>query len=304
MLIATRAAELIEDGETLVLGAGTITLALAHLLRGRPLQIVTNSFQIAQLFIGSPQADIILVGGFLDSRTEQTLGPYAHDFLSQINVRKAILEVNGITDRGYFVRSVLIVDTARAMMRAAEETILVATSSQFGHTGLANLCALHEVNRLVVDDGIDDEWRRTLTTAKLDVIIAGRTPPSPRLNTGTLKAVALINGIQDAPFVLHKQYVCNAGVTRTRVDSTSVAEEDYDIDIVMRASGIEVTPHWIQGLTWRSDDIESFVPFTLVPVEVGKHRIEIEYFYRRHWLALLCIDVQVQSDAFSPSGAQ
>ena len=51
--IAQTAAARIQDGDTILIDGGTTTLEVARLLVGRPLQIVTNSLPIANLFAAS-----------------------------------------------------------------------------------------------------------------------------------------------------------------------------------------------------------------------------------------------------------
>jgi DeoR family transcriptional regulator, fructose operon transcriptional repressor len=56
-LIAVSASRLIEDNETILLDGGSTTYELAQLLVGRPLQVVTNSLPVANLFTSSEKAD-------------------------------------------------------------------------------------------------------------------------------------------------------------------------------------------------------------------------------------------------------
>ena len=65
----------------------------------------------------------------------------------------------GINERGFFNNNLLLVETERAMMHAAEEVIVVADSTKFGHQSLAHLCPLGDVDHLVVDHEITDDWR-------------------------------------------------------------------------------------------------------------------------------------------------
>ena len=76
-----------------------------------------------------------------------------------VRVRKTILSVAAINDEGFFNNNLLLVETERAMMRAADEVIVVADSTKFGHHSLTHLCPLGGVDHLVVDDGITEEWR-------------------------------------------------------------------------------------------------------------------------------------------------
>jgi DeoR family transcriptional regulator, fructose operon transcriptional repressor len=171
--IAARAVELIEDGDTVLLDGGTTTYELARLLVGRPLQVVTNSLPVANLFASSANTDLVLVGGYVYPRTGVSLGPYANEMLSRLHVRKTVLSVSGINDRGFYNNNLLLVETERAMMQAAEEVIVVADSTKFGHQSLALLCPIEEVNRLVVDEGVTAEWRDKLAAADVHLLVAG-----------------------------------------------------------------------------------------------------------------------------------
>ncbi len=170
--IGRRAAALIEDGDTLILDGGTTTYEVARELVGRHLQIVTNSLPVANLFASSPHADLVLVGGYIYPRTGVSLGPYADAMLGQLNVRKTVLSVAGINDRGFFNSNLLLVETERAMMRAAEQVIVVADSTKFGHHSLAHLCRLEEVDALVVDSATPEAWRQKVLDAGVTLYIA------------------------------------------------------------------------------------------------------------------------------------
>ncbi len=174
-LIAEAAVKLVEDGDTLLLDGGSTTYEVARLLVGRPLQIVTNSLPVANLFASNANNDLVLVGGYVYPRTGVALGPYANEMLKRLNVRRTILSVSGISERGFFNNNLLLVETERTMMHAADEVIVVADSTKFGRQSLAHLCALDEIQHLVVDDEISPAWRDKATTAGLQLHVAG--PP-------------------------------------------------------------------------------------------------------------------------------
>lgn len=170
--IAQEAVKLIEDGDTVLLDGGSTTYEVAQLLVGRPLQIVTNSLPVANLFASNADHDLVLLGGYVYPRTGVALGPYANDMLEKLSVRRTIMSVAGITERGFFNSNLLLVETERAMMRAADAVIVVADSSKFGRQSLAHLCGLDEVQHLVVDDGIPSEWRKRVISAGSELHIA------------------------------------------------------------------------------------------------------------------------------------
>lgn len=170
--IAEAAAELIEDGDTILLDGGSTTYELARMLVGRSLQIVTNSLPVASLFTASNTCDLVLIGGIVHTRTGVSLGPYANQMLADLNVRLAVLSVAGVTAQGYFNSNLLLVETERAMMKAADEVLVVADSSKFDRSSLALLCGLGDVDKLVVDSELSDAWRQRLAEAGVQLIVA------------------------------------------------------------------------------------------------------------------------------------
>jgi DeoR/GlpR family transcriptional regulator of sugar metabolism len=170
--IAETAANLIEDRDTLLLDGGSTTYELARQLVGRPLQVVTNSLPVANLFAASERTDVVFLGGQVHHRTGITLGPHAVQMLKGIRVQKSILSVAGIDRRGFYNSNLLLVETERAMMQCADQTIVVADSGKFGRSSLVQLCELNEVQRIVVDDELNDEWQAELIRAGVTVSLA------------------------------------------------------------------------------------------------------------------------------------
>ena len=186
-VIAQEAVKLIEDGDTLLLDGGSTTYEVARLLVGRHLQVVTNSLPVANLFAANPNCDLVLLGGYVYPRTGVTLGPYANEMLTHLAVRRTVLSVAGLNERGFYNSNLLLVETERAMMRAAEEMIVVADSTKFGHQSLAHLAALGEVQHLVVDGEITPAWSDKVRAAGVSLHVAQPSSdgsPSGGLPTG------------------------------------------------------------------------------------------------------------------------
>ena len=170
--IAEVANGLIEDGDTLLLGAGSTVYELAQLLVGRPLQIVTNSLPVANLFASSGETDLVMLGGYIYPRTGVALGPYTNSMLSDVNVRRTITSTGGITEKGLFNSNLLLVETDREMFKAADEVVVIADSSKFGRRSLAHTCELSAIDRLIVDDGLDQAWHETIESAGVELMLA------------------------------------------------------------------------------------------------------------------------------------
>jgi DeoR family fructose operon transcriptional repressor len=183
--IAVAASRLIDDNDTILLDGGSTTYELAQLLVGRPLQVVTNSLPVANLFTSSDNADLVFIGGYVHTKTGVSLGPYANQMLAGLNVRRAVLSVAGASERGFYNSNLLLVETERAMMSAADEVIVVADSTKFSHTSLAHLCNLTDIDVLVTDNELDATWRERLAAADVRLVVAEESEqvqPGPESN--------------------------------------------------------------------------------------------------------------------------
>lgn len=150
-------ADIVQDGETVLLDGGSTTLEVARCLAGRPVQVVTNSLPIATLLTGGWKTDLVLLGGTIDPRTGVALGPIAQRSMEGLFVHRLIMGVGGLTSRGLFNSNLLLVETEQAMMRCASEVNIVADHTKFGKQSLVLLADWQAVHRLVVDDRVSDE---------------------------------------------------------------------------------------------------------------------------------------------------
>jgi DeoR family fructose operon transcriptional repressor len=174
--IAAKAAELIGDGETVLLDGGTTTYEVARLLVGRSLQVVTNSLPVANLFASESRSDLVLLGGYVSPRTGVCLGPYANELLGRLHVTTTVLSAAGIAEEGLFNAHLLLAETEQAMLRAAGRVMVVADSSKFGRKSLTLVAPLAEIDAFVSDDGLAPDWRSRIVASGSELVIA-TVPP-------------------------------------------------------------------------------------------------------------------------------
>ncbi len=174
-IIARAAAARIHDGDAVLLDGGTTTLEVARLLVGRPLQIVTNSLPIANLFASNRETDLVMLGGYVYPKTGVALGPITVRMMEEIHVHQTILSVGGITAKGLFNSNLLLVESERQMMRSADEVVVVADHTKIGRQALAFLCELSAIDMLILDDGLNAAQRELLDRAEVQLILAGQS---------------------------------------------------------------------------------------------------------------------------------
>jgi DeoR family transcriptional regulator, fructose operon transcriptional repressor len=173
--IARTAAARIRNGDAVLLDGGTTTLEVARLLVGRPLQIVTNSLPIANLFASDRETDLVMLGGYVYPKTGVALGPLTVRMMEEIHVHQTILSVGGITAKGLFNSNLLLAETERQMMGCADEVVVVADHTKVGRQALAFLCELSAVDAMIIDRQLTPAQRELLDHAGARVILAGES---------------------------------------------------------------------------------------------------------------------------------
>lgn len=170
--IGQLAETLIEDGDTILLDGGSTVYELARRIIHRPLQVVTNSLPVAHLLSTSDSIDLIMIGGCVRGRTSVTIGPMADSMLADINVSKTFLSVAGVTERGFFNSDMMLVESEKAMIAAADQTIVLTDHTKFGKVSLSQICRLQDVDRVVTDDELDSQWKPWLESSGVELLLA------------------------------------------------------------------------------------------------------------------------------------
>ena len=170
--VAIAVVEQIGNRETVILDGGTTTLEVAKLLPGRGLQVVTNSLPVVNQLAAAADTELVFLGGYLYPKTGVTLGELTIESLRRIHARRLIMSVGGITEEGLFNTNSLLAETERQMMQSADEVIVVTDASKLGHSELAHLGPLAEVDKLVVDAGISAEWKQKIQDLGIDLVVA------------------------------------------------------------------------------------------------------------------------------------
>ncbi|PZA06866.1 MULTISPECIES: DeoR/GlpR family DNA-binding transcription regulator [unclassified Meiothermus] len=162
--IAQAALEYIEEGDTLVLDAGTTTLVLAQLMkrRFRSLYVITNSVPIA-LELSETRWDLLLLGGQVRHHSMALIGPAAVRTLEVYHADKAFMSATGVTAvKGYTTPNPYEAQTKQAMIRSVDTAYALVDSSKLGRATLASFAALEEIDLLITDEGAPKDFLQHL----------------------------------------------------------------------------------------------------------------------------------------------
>lgn len=158
-VIARAAAELVQDGDVIMIEAGTTTAMIARYLVGkRDVHIVTNSTLVFSYARMNPALQITMTGGEFRRPTESLVGPIALDTIGRLNVRLAFVGTDGFSlHRGMTTHLVEGGEIVKAMKAHAEQTILVADSSKYGKVGFVSVLPLKEVALIITDRNLSPQ---------------------------------------------------------------------------------------------------------------------------------------------------
>lgn len=172
--IARAAAQIIENGDSLILDSGSTVTEIAKVLEGKQdLQIITNALNIGLLLGANASFVVMVTGGEFKAPTLSLTGEKAAAFFSQIHVKKLFLATGGISfDVGLTYPGLSDLAVKRAMIEAAEETYLVADSTKIGRMAFAALGALDRIQTLITDGGISDKDLKEFESRGIRVIVA------------------------------------------------------------------------------------------------------------------------------------
>ena len=172
--IARAAAELIQDGDTVMIVTGTTTALIPKYLLGKgQIHIVTDSTMLLAYARSNPALTLTVIGGQFKTATESFVGPLALEAIRRFNVRLAFLGTDGFSlERGVTTHFLEGAEMVKAMAGQAEHSILLADSSKWGRSGFVTVMPLARVDTLISDPGLDQATVLMLKEQGLEVVLA------------------------------------------------------------------------------------------------------------------------------------
>ena len=170
--IACRAADLCEDGDSIILNAGSTTWFMAQCLRNHRMQVLTNSFPIAQELVAHSANRVVLPGGELYREPGIILSPFDEDAIQHFAAGKMFMSAYAVTPLGVIESDPLIARAEAKLLNRTERLIVLVDSSKFVARGNIVVCPLTRVSTVVTDTGAPAQMVDHLRGAGVEVILA------------------------------------------------------------------------------------------------------------------------------------
>lgn len=182
--IADLAAGFVEEGEAVVVGAGTTTQELARRLARIPgLTVVTNSLLVAQALAHANRVEVVMTGGTLRGSNYALVGSGAEQSLQGLRVSRAFLSGSGLTaERGLSTSNMLSASVDRALVQAAAEVVVLADHSKLGTDTMFQTVPTDVITRLITDEPPPADERaatelQALADQGVQIAVAGPEQP-------------------------------------------------------------------------------------------------------------------------------
>jgi DeoR family transcriptional regulator, aga operon transcriptional repressor len=171
--IGLAAADLVEDGDTIMMDAGTTTLQVARSLQSkRNLTVLTSSVNLASELLPMNGIEVVMLGGVVRPTSASVVGHYAEQMIKEHSCRKFFLAVDGFdVERGLTTTNSLEAHLNRLMIEASFQTIVVTDSSKFGRRGLSRICGYEDIDKVVTDSAVPESAVKFLSEHEVEVIV-------------------------------------------------------------------------------------------------------------------------------------
>lgn len=162
--IASAAAALVQDGDSILLDASSTVFYFGMALRSRhKLRVVTNGLNVARLLAKNPSNTVILIGGILNPEGSSLTGLLSEQIIAELRIQKAFVSCSGMSvERGLTEVHLEEAQLKRKSLEAARQVFALVDSSKLGQEDLTIFARPMQITRLFTDAGITEEWKTRL----------------------------------------------------------------------------------------------------------------------------------------------
>lgn len=170
--IGQRAAELVGEGETVMIDSGSTTIQMARALAylGTPCTVITNSIPVA-MTLGHGVPQVLLCPGEYLAAESAVVGTETLEFLTRFNVDRCFIGASGLSVEGPSETVRGFAAVKRVMQQRATKTHLLIDSEKFGRKGLASVGTLGDLDSIIVDEKPSGALSGALVSANVRITV-------------------------------------------------------------------------------------------------------------------------------------
>lgn len=176
-LIAKRAVELCSDGDSIIINGGSSTFMMGEYLAKLQLNILTNSFVLANYITGNSDNQVSLPGGEIYRDQGIILSSYESDTTENYRATMMFMGTPGIGEFGVMESDPLLIRSEQKLKKQTEKLVILADSTKLGQHSNFIFCPLSEVDILITDSNADKTLIKDFESQGMEVIIVPCATP-------------------------------------------------------------------------------------------------------------------------------
>jgi DeoR family fructose operon transcriptional repressor len=171
--IGGRAAEFVEEGETIFVLGGTTTLEFVkQLSKESHFRVITNFSPITEVLTEFENIEVLSTGGILNHLTDSFYGPHAEALLQNLNIDTLFLGCSGVSlEKGMSTFDFKVAPLMIKVLGISKKRILLVDSSKFQTERNLFFAPIEAVQTVITDNDLDERTREALLNKGLQVII-------------------------------------------------------------------------------------------------------------------------------------
>lgn len=172
--IGKAAARLVVPGDVIFVDTGTTAVQLIkYLSAGLPITLACFTMNALLAVQKKNVEHLVFVGGHYHYNTQMFESPEAIQMIRKMRATKAFISAAGVDKKlGLTCVHQYEVSTKQACIETAQQKILMVDSSKFDTVTPAYFGELVQIDTIITDDGISQEWKDALQELGIDLMIA------------------------------------------------------------------------------------------------------------------------------------
>ena len=158
--IAQKIADLISDGDSIILDSSTTAISVTKYIKNREnLTLITNSVEILLELSDKSGWKILSTGGKLKNGSLALVGASAEQMIRDYHVHIAVCSSKGIDmNMGISDSNEEDASMKKAIFSSADRKILAIDSTKFNRRSFVKVFSVSDVDTVVTDEKPSDEW--------------------------------------------------------------------------------------------------------------------------------------------------
>lgn len=167
------AATLIEPGDVIVIDSGSTADKLARYMpENMDITVLCYNYNVLSCLINKTLTKLIFPGGYYHPTEQLFESPQAIELIGGIRATKVFISATGVHEKlGITCANNYEVPNKRTVIQSAQTRILITDSSKFGKVSPAYFAQLSEMDIIITDNELSEDWKNIIERADIRLFL-------------------------------------------------------------------------------------------------------------------------------------